>query len=368
MLNSTSPLREKMALFWHNLFATSQSKVQNAVLMAQQIGLFRQYALGNFRDLLKAVTHNPAMLIWLDGNTNRKGAANENYGREVMELFALGVGNYTEKDVKELARAFTGWHIDGDHSVFNKAQFDDGEKTIFGKTGHFDSDAAIDLILDQPQASKHLARRILRAFVHPDPTDEVISHYAQRLVEEKWEVAPIMREIFLSRLFFSDWAYRSTIKSPVQLTVGAVAAVGGKVSTTFLRDQTGKMGQSLLMPPNVKGWDGEEAWINANTVLLRFNFGLSLATQRGDDFAQRADLNGWLQKHNLKTADDILDHYLRLLLDGNVAKEARAELLDFLNHGPHDQPKPFVLTPDTMNSKVRGLQHLIMAMPEFQLA
>jgi hypothetical protein len=196
----------------------------------------------------------------------------------------------------------------------------------------------------------------------------MIAHYAQRLVEEKWEMKPVLREIFLSRLFYSDWAYRSRIKSPVESTVGAVAAVGGKVSTTFLRDQTGKMGQTLLMPPNVKGWDGEQAWINANTVLLRFNFGLSLALQRGEDFAQRSDLDGWLHKHNLKTADDILDHYLRLLLDGNVATAARSELLDFLNHGPRNEPKPFVLTPDTMNSKVRGLQHLIMAMPEFQLA
>jgi uncharacterized protein (DUF1800 family) len=368
LLNTAYPLREKMALFWHNLFATSNTKVQNPPLMAQQIALFRKYAIGNFRDLLKEVTHNPAMLIWLDGNTNRKGAANENYGREVMELFTLGVGTYTEKDVKELARAFTGWRVDGDHAVFDKTHFDDGPKTIFGQTARFDSDSAIDLILQQPAASQHLSRRILRNFVHPDPTHEIVSHYARRLIEEKWELAPVMREIFLSRLFYSDWAYRSIIKSPVELTVGAASAVGGKVSTAFLRDQTGKMGESLLMPPNVKGWDGEEAWINANTVLLRFNFGLSLALQRGEDFAQRSDLNAWLHKHNLKTADDILDHYLRILLDGNVTTEARTELLDFLNHGPRDKPKPFVLTPDTMNSKVRGLQHLIMAMPEFQLA
>jgi uncharacterized protein (DUF1800 family) len=368
MLNTASPLREKMALFWHGLFATSQSKVQNAALMAQQIGLFRKHALGNFRDLLKEVTRNPAMLIWLDGNTNRRGAANENYGREVMELFTLGVGTYTEKDVKELARAFTGWRVDGDHAVFDSFHFDNAQKTIFGKTGNFDSDRAIDLILEQPAAPLHLSRKLLRAFLHPDPTDQVVAHYAQRLIKAKWELKPVMRDLFLSRLFFSDWAYRSIIKSPVELTVGAVAAVGGKASTQFLRDQTGKMGQTLLMPPNVKGWDGEEAWINANTVLLRFNFGLALALQRGDDFAVRADLDGWLHQHNLKTADDILDHYLRLLLDGNVTASARAELLDFLNHGPQNQPRPFVLTAATMNSKVRGLQHLIMAMPEFELA
>jgi uncharacterized protein (DUF1800 family) len=368
MVNTTCPLREKMGLFFHNLFATSNTKVQNPTLMAQQIALFRKYALGNFRDLVKEVTHNPAMLVWLDGNTNRKGAANENYGREVMELFTLGVGNYTEKDVQQLARAFTGWRVDGDHGIFEKYRFDDGEKTIFGQTGHFDSDAAIDLILQQPAAPKHLSRRLLRNFVHPNPTDEMIAHYAQRLLQEKWELKPVMQEILASRLFYSDWAYRSSIKSPAELTVGAVSAVGGKASTVFLRDQTTKMGQSLLMPPNVKGWDGEEAWINANTVLLRFNFGLSLALQRGEDFAQRADLDGWLRKHNLKTADDILDHYLRLLLDGNVTTAARSELLDFLNHGSSSAPRPFVLNPETMNSKVRGLQHLIMAMPEFQLA
>ncbi len=323
ILNTTRPLQEKMALVWHNHFATSANKVQNFPMMANQIALFRKQGLGSFRDLLVAVGHDPAMLVWLDGNTNRKGSPNENYGREVMELFTLGVGNYTEKDVQELARAFTGWHIDGNGEAskgsFNPKQFDDGEKTIFGKTGKFDSESAVDLLLEQPAASRHQARRLLKEFVHPNPTDEQIQHYADRLVAEKWNIKTVLREMVGSRLFFSDWAYRSKIKSPIELVVGGVNEVGGKASTTFLREQTMKMGQALMAPPNVKGWDGERTWINANTVLLRFNFGQTLSTQRGDYFPRRADVESWLSKHKIKSGQDIVDHFAALFLDGNVA-------------------------------------------------
>ncbi|MBV8782015.1 MAG: DUF1800 domain-containing protein [Phycisphaerae bacterium] len=368
IINTARPMQEKMALLWHNQFATSASKVQSIALMAGQIDLFRRMGLGNFRDLLLAVGRDPAMLIWLDGNTNRKGAPNENYGREVMELFTLGVGSYSEKDVKELARSFTGWHLENGKAVFNKAAFDDGDKTIFGKTGKFDSESAVDLILAQPAASKHLARRLLREFVHPNPTDEQIAHYADRAVTLKWELKPLIREVLTSRLFFSDWAYRSKIKSPVEIAVGGAIAIGGKINMKFLREQTTRMGQALMVPPNVKGWDGEEAWINANSVLLRFNFGLALATQRNDAFAKTSDLRDWLSKHNIKTAEDVVDHYARVFLDGNIAPAARAEFVDFMTHGAKHEPKPFVLNPETMNAKVRGVMHLMVAMPEYQLA
>jgi hypothetical protein len=177
-----------------------------------------------------------------------------------------------------------------------------------------------------------------------------------------------MVEMLGSRLFFSDWAYRSRIKSPIELTIGAVTALGGKVNTTFIREQTAKMGQNILTPPNVKGWDGGEAWINANTVMLRFNFGLALATQRNGEFAKKSDMETWLLKHNLKTSGDIVDHYAMLFLDGNLDPSTRSTLIEYMDHGPKNEPRPFVLDKDVLNDKVRGLLHLLMAVPEFQLA
>jgi len=368
MIYTSRPLQEKVALFWHNRFATSAAKVENGLFMHNHIELFRQKGLGSFRDLLVAVTKDPAMLIWLDGRTNRKGKANENYGREIMELFTLGVGNYTEADVKELARAFTGWQINGNEGAFNEKQFDDGEKTIFGVKGKFNAEQAIDLILKQPAASKFLARKMLREFVHPAPADEHLTHYAARLVDSDWNIKTVLREMLGSRLFFSDWAYRSKIKSPTEMAVGAALMVGGKVNAQFLREEMGKMGQNLLYPPNVKGWDGEQAWINSNTVLVRFNLGLSLATQRRDnEFARRTDFESYLKQNKITTAADAIDFYSRLMFDGRLPTQDRAELLEYMNRNERNEPVQFVLNGGTINSKVRGVLHLMMSMPEYQL-
>jgi uncharacterized protein (DUF1800 family) len=368
MLNNQHPLQEKMTLFWHNRFATSAGKVDYPLMMHNQMELFRQKGLGSFRDLLVSVGRDPAMLVWLDGQYNHKGKPNENYGREVMELFTLGINSYTEADVKELARAFTGWAIGGPKSYFNKQNFDDGKKTIFGETGPFDSESSVDLLLRHPKAAGHLAHRLLKEFVNPHPPENVVDHYAKRLVDTKWDLKIVLTEIFSSKLFFSDWAYRSRIKSPIELTVGAVTALGGKVNTAFLREQSTKMGQAMLMPPNVKGWDGGETWINANTVLLRFNFGEGMATQRLGEFAKKSEMETWLLKHNLKKSADIVDHYAKLFLDGEIDADVRKTLIAYMNHGTKNEPKPFVLEKDALNDKVRGLLHLLMAVPEYQLA
>ncbi len=377
MLNTQRPAQERIALFWHGHFATSLGKVNNGRWMNNQINLFRRLGLGNFRQLLREVTKDPAMLIWLDGASNHKGRANENYGREVMELFTLGIGTYTEQDVKALARAFTGYVIRHDEGVLDPKRFDDGEKTIFGKTGRFNAEGAIDLLLSQPSAGPFLAHKLLRQFVHPNPSDEVIKHYGRRLVELNWEIKPLLTEMLASRLFFSEYAYRSRIKSPVELAVGTVASLGGAINTEWVCEQTTKMGQELLFPPNVKGWDGEEAWINANTVLLRFNFGLSLATQRRGEFAKPSDLAGWIDRHHLQTADDVVNAYGVLLLDGQIPPELHAKLLSYLAAPTNAKqaknkkarpPEPFAVTPQSINGKVRGLLHLFMSTPEYQLA
>lgn len=256
----------------------------------------------------------------------------------------------------------------GTKAFFNKQNFDDGPKTIFGETGPFDSDSSVDLLLRHPKAAPHLAHRMLAEFVHPQPPAEHTEHYARRLVDTRWDLKIVLTEIFSSRLFFSDWAYRSRIKSPIELAVGAVTTLGGKVNTLFIREQTAKMGQNILMPPNVKGWDGGESWINANTVLLRFNFGEAMATQRLGEFAKKSEMESWLLKHDLKTSGDIVDHYARLFLDGEIDADTRKTLITYMDHGTKNEPKPFVLDKDVLNDKVRGLLHLLMAVPEYQLA
>jgi len=368
MLNTTRPLQEKIALFWHDHFATSQGKVNNVKFMHNQIELFRRTGLGSYRSLANAVTQDPAMLIWLDGNTNHKGAPNENYAREIMELFLLGIGNYSESDVKQLARCFTGWQIQGEKGVLNPGLFDEGEKTVFGQKGQFDSAIGIDILLEQPMASRYLASCLLKEFVHPNPLSEHVEHLARRIVEEKWEIKPVLQEILKSRLFFSEWAYRSKIKGPIELCVGSVAALGGKVNTGFVRDSAAKMGQELLFPPNVKGWDGQETWINANTVLLRFNYGLSIGTQRNDEFARPSDIAKWIKRHDIKTAEDVVDQYIRLFLDGVMPAGFRDKMIVYMKYDGKEEVRQFAITPGTINSKVRGLIHLTMSTPEYQLA
>jgi uncharacterized protein (DUF1800 family) len=319
--------------------------------------------------LLRQVTRDPAMLIWLDGRFNVRGKPNENYGREIMELFALGVGNYTETDVKQLARAFTGWQINDGKGVLNGKLFDDGEKEVFGKKGRFDADAAIDLILAQPAAPRFLARKILREFLHAQPTDLQIDHYATRLLATDWDIKAVLTELLSSRLFYSDWAYRAKIKSPAELAIGSALVLGGKVNTQFLREEMSKMGQSLMYPPNVKGWDGEAAWINSNTVLVRFNLAMAITSQRRDqEYAKRSDLQTTLKKLQADDAEEVVDDYARVLLDGAISSDTRGKLIEFMNRNEKDEPAMFKPTPPFINSKVRGVLHIMMSTPEYQLA
>ncbi len=368
MINSPQPVQERVALFWHGRWATGAGKVGDGRLMHQQVQTFRKMGVGSFRELAVAMGRDPAMLIWLDGQYSRKGKPNENYAREVMELFTLGIGNYTEIDVKELARAFTGWHVEDTQAKFDVTQFDAGRKEVLGHSGDFDSESAVDVLLSQPAAATHLSRNLLVEFVHPTPLDEHVNHYAQRLVELKWNVKDVLAEMLISRMFFSDWAYRARIKSPVELAVGAALAMGGKVSTDFIREQCTRLGQNLLNPPNVKGWPGGETWINSNTVLLRYNFAMQMATGRQREFVRKGDLDELLKEHKINTADEVLDHFSLVLLDGQLRDDARPQLMEYMNTDAKGNRKEFKMSPEMVNSKVRGVLHMMMTMPEFQLA
>jgi uncharacterized protein (DUF1800 family) len=274
MLGTASPLTERMTLFWHNHFTSSLQKVRSPALMYRQNVLLRRHALGNFGELLHAVSRDPAMLVYLDSATNRRGQPNENFARELMELFTLGEGRYGEQDIKEAARAFTGWSIDLDTGefLFRPRQHDDGVKTVLGKNLRTGTEV-LDLLLAQPATAEFIAARLWREFVSPQPQPEELKRVAAALRDSRYEVRAAMRALLLTPAFWAPENRAALIKSPTELVVGSLRqfgiAVGDPLPFAFL---TAYLGQDLLSPPNVKGWPGGEAWINSSTLLARKQF------------------------------------------------------------------------------------------------
>jgi uncharacterized protein (DUF1800 family) len=275
MLTTASPLTEKMTLFWHNHFATSQQKVRVASLMYRQNALLRRYALGNFGALLREVSKDPAMLIYLDGAQNRKGMPNENFAREVMELFTLGEGNYSEQDIKEVARAFSGWSVDADAGEFRfrKGQHDDGEKTIFGQRGKFNGDDVVTLLLKHEKTAEFIVGKLWLEFVAPEVNPVEIKRIANVFRTNNYEVKPMLRAMLLSDEFWSPQRRAVLVKSPVELVIGSLRQFRFDVEdpapfAVIMR----QLGQDLFGPPNVKGWPGGEAWLNTTTLLARKSF------------------------------------------------------------------------------------------------
>ncbi|MEO8104360.1 MAG: DUF1800 domain-containing protein [Betaproteobacteria bacterium] len=276
MLTTPSPLSEKMTLFWHNHFATSQQKVRFTPLMYQQHVTLRRHALGNFGTLLREVARDPAMLVYLDGANSRKDAPNENFAREVMELFTLGEGHYSEHDIKEAARAFTGWSVDREsgHFMFRRFIHDYGSKTVLGKTGRFDGDQVIDILLAQPQTAQFLTRKLWKEFISPTvatPADEAqVSLWADGFRDSGYNIARLMRAMLTSDAFYAADNRAALIKSPVEFVIGTMKQFD--IETPNLRPfviASALLGQNVFSPPNVKGWPGGEAWINSATLLGR---------------------------------------------------------------------------------------------------
>ena len=272
MLVTPSPLTEKMVLFWHNHFVSSLQKVRSPVLMYRQNQLLRKYALGYFGDLLHAVAKDPAMVVYLDSASNRKGRPNENFAREVMELFTLGEGRYSEQDVKEAARAFTGWSIDQERGefVFRQPAHDAGVKNILGSSGNFDGDAVLDLLLAQPQTAEFVVRKLWREFVSPQPDAAEVTRIARLFRDNRYNIRVALRALLTADVFYAPQNRAALLKSPVDLIVGSLRQFRfetGEV-TPFV-NASRQLGQDLFAPPNVKGWPGGEAWINSATLLRR---------------------------------------------------------------------------------------------------
>ena len=275
MLVTPSPLTERMTLFWHNHFVSSQQKVRVAWLMYAQNAMLRAHALGNFGTLLHAAAKDPAMLVYLDSAQNRKGQPNENFAREVMELFTLGEGRYTEQDIKDAARAFTGWSLNRETGeyLFRPGIHDFGYKTVLGKSGTFDGDAVLDILLAQPATAEFVTTKLWREFVSPDPDPREIRRIAQAFRNSGYDIKVALRELLLSDAFWAHGNRGTLVKGPVEFVVGTLRQleIQPPSGLPFAVLAAG-MGQNLFAPPNVKGWPGGNAWIDANTLLARKQF------------------------------------------------------------------------------------------------
>jgi uncharacterized protein (DUF1800 family) len=275
MLLTPSPLTERMTLFWHNHFATSQQKVRSGQLMYRQNVLLRRESLGNFATLLHAIAKDPAMLVYLDNAGSRRQAPNENFAREVMELFTLGEGHYGESDIKEAARAFTGWSLDRETGeyTFRRAWHDYGDKMVLGRTGSFDGDDVLDILLARPEAAQFIAGKMWREFVSPTPDAKEIARWAGVFRGARYEVKPLLRAVLNSDAFWSADHRAALIKSPVELVVGTLRTF--EIHPFDLRPAVfacAALGQNPFSPPNVKGWPGGDAWIDSSTLLARKQF------------------------------------------------------------------------------------------------
>jgi uncharacterized protein (DUF1800 family) len=277
MLTTPAPLVEKMTLFWHGHFATSGLKVRSPYKLWQQNETFRHHALGNFATLTKAISRDPAMMVYLDLQTSHPEHPNENFSREVMELFTLGEGSYSEADIKESARAFTGYRIDRfEEFRFVRNQFDGGTKTFLQQTGNWNGDQIIDIILKQPAAAKFISSKLWKFFAYEDPDPQLIEKLAE-LFRQNYEVRPVLETIFSSEEFYSQRARDTIVKSPVQYVVESGRTLGVNLPggrTLFAVYQ--RLGQVPFFPPNVKGWDGGKSWINTATLTFRYQLARQL--------------------------------------------------------------------------------------------
>ena len=273
MMRTPRPLEEKMTFFWHGHFATSEVKVRDYRMLLAQNRMLRSHATGNFRDLLLGIMRDPAMLVYLDNAKNVKEHPNENFGRELLELFTLGVGNYTEHDIREASRAFTGWTNDVLKFRFNSDQHDFGPKEFLGQEGNFDGGEIVDIILVQPAAADFLAAKLYRFFVRERISDATRTALGKVLRDANFELKPLLKKIFLSRDFHSPPSVATQIKSPVQLFISTYRKLGLAKTPTApdFTDLTGRLGQSLLYPPNVAGWSGGRTWITPASLLERGN-------------------------------------------------------------------------------------------------
>jgi uncharacterized protein (DUF1800 family) len=424
MHDSPTVLREKMTLFWHGHFAVSAEKVKQAAVNYDLNKRLRLYALGRFEALVLQVAQSPAMLRYLDNNQNLKSQPNENFARELMELFTLGIGHYTEEDIKEAARAFTGWSSNGVQFTLRRRQHDEGYKVFLGERGNFDGADIIGIIMKRPQVAPFIARKIWEFFAYEAPDDELLAELADRFRRTRYDVADLLSAIFNSAEFYSQKAIWTQIKSPIHFIIG----LHGHLKTSTPRPRLviqmlRLLGQVPFYPPNVKGWDYGRAWINSNTLLLRANIanylvngvlpelndrpgrpggeerqrfrqarqarqeamsdmGMMMDSDMIDDGEDDHDDNASPEPKGIQTRppldlpalletlaatspSDLVEKSINRFIGHAVSPDQRAALLDAVSGVRHiDAPRRMGYQDQ---NKVRGMLHLLLSAAEYQL-
>ncbi len=392
LIMTRRPLQEKMTLFWHDHFATSGSKVAQPLLMVAQNEIFRNHATGNFKTLLSETSKDPAMLFWLDNQENVAGKPNENFAREVMELFTIGIGNYSEADVQQAARAFTGWSFrrlsanemaetTRQATFINRAaRHDRGEKTLLGKTGTFNGDDVLNMLAEHPRTSEYIAEKVWTWFAYPNPEPAVVARMARIFRESNLEIKALLRAIMTSTEFYSEKAERSVVKSPAdfcvstlrQLGVGqqmerAVEAAGEGLPRLALAPALAaintmkSMGMWLFHPPDVDGWEGGQAWISSATMVERIGWGERLfGMGNGQRFAMRFPANSLFVTD--RTPEAVVARLLSVF-DAQLPQQKVQALVSAAQTASGG-----ALTAANANAVAATVTKLIFASPEFQFS
>lgn len=427
MTVSPRPLEEKMTLFWHGHF-TSKGNGMDGNLMLRQNQMFRTHALGNFRTLAQAVSRDPEMLRYLNGNENRKAHPNENYGRELMELFTCGIGNYTEDDVKAAARAFSGWNLRAQDFFFNAGQHDNDPKTFLGKTGNWNGDDIVDALVAHPATARRLCSQLWTYFAYPNPEPAVVNALVKTYYDTGYDIKAVLGRILRSSGFYSPRARFAVIKSPAQYVVGSVRLLGltGMVapppaSITPAADMAGasaaapnlagrlaglrgagvgalaglpvamrNMGQDILEPPTVKGWDGGPQWINSATMQARLTFASTLSQARQAFDGQFVRATDFADANNIAASAAWVDYLAHALGPLPLPPAVRQTLIDYVDGTGDDTAAPSAVVQPVAaqgqggrrgfgrafgggrfqsprEARLRGVIPLLMATPEYQV-
>lgn len=397
MTATPRPLEEKLTLFWHGHFTSGQREVRSSRAMYDQNQLLRRHASGNFRTLLIDITHDPAMILYLNTQQNRRNSPNENYARELLELFTLGPGRYTEQDIKEAARALTGIGVDPEtgRQVFRPRQHDDGVKRFLGRKGRFGAEEIIDIILVQPRSGEFICAKLWEYFAGQAPPQRVVESLAATFRRSRYELKPVLMEMFNRREFYGEPCRFTRVKSPVELMVGTMRMLEiVPEDTTAISAAMRQMGQQLMQPPSVKGWDGGLAWITTSSLYTRYNAACALISGNDDPQTRRRrdvlrkrleetfgaeavlmpdyplsepqpayDPLPVIRSYSLTTPEKVVDHYIGRLLQRPIAPDRRQVLIDALIQDWRNAE----ISEEQIARAVRGVVQLIVSMPEYQM-
>lgn len=382
MASSGMSITEKMTLFWHGHITGEGVVVRVPQYMYQQNALFRSFATGNFRDLMKAVNHDPAMLRYLDGEINIGSNPNENYGRELMELFTMGEGHYTEQDIKEAARCLTGWQLNeftGFDATFSPLMHDTGNKTFMGRTivgrssldGRFEGDEVVDIIFENDAVAKFICRKLYLAFVYNNPAavdGDVVNALAQILRDNDYDIKPVLSALLKSAHFFDDVNIGAMIKSPAVLEVGLARQLGSDPGGARLVSDMKVLEQHLLDPPNVAGWEGYRSWISTTTYPFRKSYAERFITGQQPGGSGQTPMNvvAWgKQFPGYYDADKLMNHILSLLLPKTVSDSRRASYLQTMLGGA--PVYEWNIEAPNADINLRNMLVRLISAPDFQL-